>query len=110
MSLSVTLRAKVTEEREVYARDGMTHNMVPMAEWAGIYVAIWRPEEIGIAFAGGLAPLLEAGLYRLEYHSEEARKLNPSNGWGDYEGFVKFVRGYLEACRRHPGATVEVSR
>lgn len=33
-----------------------------------------------------------------------------SNGWGDYDGLVSFVRHYLAACRQWPEAMVEVSR
>lgn len=109
MSLDVSLRATVTEEREVYAHSGMTHNMVKMAEWAGVYLACWYPEEIDVRIAADLVPLLKAGLYRLENKSEEAMRFNPSNGWGNYEGFVEFLREYLAACIKYPGAKIEVN-
>jgi hypothetical protein len=32
------------------------------------------------------------------------------NGWGDYDGFITFVRDYLEACEQYPDANVRVSR
>lgn len=38
------------------------------------------------------------------------KKLNPENGWGDYKGFIEFVRAYLEACSENPDAVVSVWR
>lgn len=37
-------------------------------------------------------------------------RLNPDNGWGDYEGLIRFVERYLNACINNPDARVEVSR
>jgi hypothetical protein len=36
------------------------------------------------------------------------QSLNPSNGWGTYEGLVQFVTAYLAACVQFPDATVSV--
>lgn len=110
MSLDVSLRKVVTEERAVFSWDGMTHNMAPMAHWAGIRQACWEPDTLGITVAGDLIPLLEAGLKKLESEPEEAKKFEPSNKWGDYGGFVEFVRDYLAACREYPDATIKVDR
>lgn len=41
---------------------------------------------------------------------DKFKKLNPANGWGDYDGLLAFVAAYLEACMEHPDATVRVSR
>lgn len=88
----------------------ITHNLGRMAEAAGIYKPLWRPEEIGISLAGDLVRPLEAGLARLEADPEKFRDLNPPNGWGSYDSLVLFVRSYLAACRDYPTATVSVSR
>jgi hypothetical protein len=81
-----------------------------MALEAGIYEALWRPEEIGIEKAGDLIPLLESGLSKLKADPAEFSKYNAANGWGLYEHFVPFVEKYLEACREYPDATVRASR
>ncbi len=94
---------------QVYWRN-ITHNLNKMAGAAGIYNALWRPDEIGITKASQLIQPLTEGLTRLEAEPEEFKKYNPSNGWGDYQGLVEFVQGYLEACRKYPEATVRVSR
>ena len=107
MSLDVYL----TELRpsEVYSAN-ITHNLATMAEEAGIYRALWRPEEIGIKTAAELVPLLEAGLVLLRADPDRFKKHDAPNGWGLYEHFVPFVERYLEACRASPGAEVSVSR
>jgi hypothetical protein len=81
-----------------------------MATAAGIYEACWRPDEVGITKAGQLVPLLRAGLERLRADPQRFKQLNPSNGWGSYDGFVLWVQKYLQACEDNPEADVEVSR
>lgn len=107
MSLDVYLEAvRVTT---IYERN-ITHNLNSMAEEAGIYKHLWRPEEIGITEAKQLIDPLRAGLKRLTDDPERFKKLNPENGWGDYDGLVDFVTEYLAACEKNPDAEVRVSR
>jgi len=108
MSLNVTLTR--TQETNVYELCGLTHNLTAMAEEAGIYKVMWRPEELDFGEAGELIPDLERGLALLMEKPERFKKLNPKNGWGDYEGFVKVVRKYLSACKTYPDAKIWVSR
>lgn len=107
MSLDVYLSAPVVTS--VYDAN-ITHNLNTMAEEAGLYGCIWRPEESGITKAEQLIEPLEKGLALLRSEPERFRRLNPKNGWGSYEGLVKFVEDYLAACRENPQADVEVSR
>lgn len=37
---------------------------------------------------------------------ETYRALNPSNGWGDYDGLVEEWATFVEACRQHPHAII----
>jgi len=107
MSLDVYLsRVQATDVYEA----NITHNLNSMAKEAGLYKALWRPEEIGIEKASDLISILEEGLALLRRDPERFRKLNPSNGWGNYEGFVKFVEEYLSACREYPDATMRANR
>lgn len=87
----------------------ITHNLNMMAAAAGIYEACWRPEEIGITTAAQLSPLLEKGLVFLKADPKGFKKLNPENGWGSYEGFVRWVENYLTACLTYPDHTISVS-
>lgn len=107
MSLDVHLME--TKPCDVYWAN-ITHNLTKMANEAGLYKALWRPDEIGVTTAKELIPLLKEGLERLEADPEKFKAFNPSNGWGSYEDLVEFVRDYLKACKESPDATVRVSR
>lgn len=97
------------ETDEVFSRN-ITHNLGKMADAAGVYYALWRPDEIGITKASQLVEPLTKGLAILRANPNEYRKYNPSNGWGNYEGLVAFVVAYLSACEEYPDAEVSVSR
>lgn len=104
-----TINMDDAEATEVYSAN-ITHNLGEMAEAAGLYRCLWRPEEIGITQAAELVGMLEQGLIALKAEPARFRTFNPPNGWGSYEGLVSFVERYLMACRDEPGATVSVSR
>ena len=106
MSLDIYL----TEVRQTIVYDAnITHNLGRMADEAGIYKHLWRPEEIGITKAEQLIEPLEAGLLLLKADPAQFEAFNSPNGWGLYKHFVPFVEGYLAACREHPDADVSVS-
>jgi hypothetical protein len=105
MSLDVTL--KVLKLTPVFEYN-ITHNLNKMAEEASIYEHLWHPERLNITKAFQLIPALREGLTKLKADPDKYKRLNPANGWGDYEGLVKFVSCYLEACIDNPDATVEV--
>lgn len=107
MSLDVTLIE--TRPVEVYAAN-ITHNLNSMAEAAGLYQYLWRPEEVAIRYAAELIVPLHEGLARLKSNPEKFRSLNPSNGWGTYDDLIRFVEQYLEACIAHPMSRVSISR
>lgn len=88
----------------------ITHNLTKMADAAGIYKALWRPEEIEITKAGQLIPILEAGLALLKSEPDKFKAHNPENGWGTYEGLVEFVEQYLAACREFPEGKIAADR
>jgi hypothetical protein len=107
MSLDVYLEE--VRPTEVYWRN-ITHNLVPMADKAGIYQHLWRPDEIGVRKASQLIEPLRKGLALLQDEPERFKRLNPDNGWGSYEGLVQFVDDYLKACIANPDATVRACR
>jgi hypothetical protein len=88
----------------------ITHNLTRMADAAGIYQHLWRPEEIGITKAHQLAQPLRDGLARLRSDPDRFKTFNPENGWGSYDGLVRFVVKYLAACEEYPDADVSASR
>jgi hypothetical protein len=88
----------------------ITHNLNRMADEAGIYQALWRPEELKIASAGDLIPMLRDGLAQLNADPARFEAFNAANGWGLYEHLVSFVELYLAACEENPRAKVRASR
>ncbi len=122
---------------EVFHRN-ITHNLGSMAKAAGIYLALWRPEEfkdpaaasaasdawkegrydegdkimaqIPPVYARDIMPVLQEGLAKLEADPEHYEKYNSPNGWGLYKHFVPFVIEVLEACEKYPDAVVKASR
>ena len=107
MSLDVTLRDEAGDE--LYSRN-ITHNVGRMAQEAGIYKCLWRPEELGITHAKQMIDLLEKGVALLATEKSRFEQFNSPNGWGMWEHFVPFCMDYLQACRNHPESQVEVSR
>ncbi len=97
------------EDQNVYSAN-ITHNLAEMAKEAGLYEALWRPEEIGITKAAQLILPLQDGLNTLLSDPRRFEQFNPSNGWGDYDALVKFVCAYIVAAARNPDADVDVSR
>lgn len=124
MSLDVYLEGETTQkpcmcqcghehtraETEEFYHANITHNLNRMAAAAGIYEALWRPDEHSITHARQLIEPLRAGLARLEADPAHFEQFNAPNGWGLYEHFVPWVRRYLRACEEYPDATVYVSR
>ena len=115
MSLDVTLYVKIDtggkekKEIELYWAN-ITHNLAEMADAAGIYECLWRPDEIGAKYAKDIINCLEDGLKKLKADPEKYKKYDSPNGWGIYEHFVPFVENYLEACKDNPKALIHVSR
>ncbi len=107
MSLDITLIR--TQATDVFDAN-ITHNLTGMAQAAGIYKPIWRPEECGIKTAGDLVTILRDGLDRLISDPEKYKAHNPENGWGNYEAFVDWVDNYWSACKAFPDATINLDR
>ena len=105
----VTVRDEDETTTRVYQAN-ITHNLNRMADAAGIYKPLWRPDELEITRAEELIEPLSSGLEALKSNPERFEELNPENGWGTYEGLVQFVENYLGACRQYPQATVSVWR
>lgn len=89
----------------------ITHNMGRMARECGdLYAALWRPDEKGWTHARDLIGPLRDGLAILQTDFDRLQEFNPANGWGNYDGLVRFTAGYLAACERWPDAEVSVWR
>ena len=106
MSLDVYLKI---DDTTVYEAN-ITHNVNGMAEAAGCYCELWRPDEIGIEKGAQLIEPLKRSLMTLVSDPVRFEAMNPDNGWGSYDGLVRFVTAYLKACIQHPDADVSACR
>ena len=106
--MSLDFYLKRTQLTVVFDRN-ITHNLNTMAQEAGIYEALWRPDEHGYTKAEQIIPILKEGLSKLEADPEHFKKFDSPNGWGMYIHFVPFVKAVLEACEEYPDADIEVS-
>ncbi len=107
MSLDVSLHApRMTEVFDA----NITHNLGEMAQAAGIYKHLWRPEEVGASKAHHLIEPLREGLERLKSDPPKYAAFNATNSWGTYDQFVPWVEKYLNACIENPDADISVSR
>jgi hypothetical protein len=118
MSLDISLTIKQpacvhcgreAKELEVFSSN-ITHNLVKMAEAAGVYDVCWRPDEEGITKASQLLGPLTVGIAILKADPLRFEAFNAPNGWGLYDNFVPWLEGYLAACIKYPEAEVRVSR
>lgn len=98
------------EEKEELYYANITHNLGQMADQAGIYYALWRPEEINCRKAKDIIPILEEGLQKLKSDPKHYKQFDSPNGWGLYENFVPWVEKYLNACKEYPESIIYVSR
>ena len=113
MSLDVDLM--VVQPVSVFSGN-ITHNLgkmamvVELSNGETLYDVLWRPDEHGYTRAIEIISLLHEGLVDLICFPEKYKIFNPSNGWGDYDGLVNFVREYHNACLDNPQAELRVSR
>lgn len=97
-------------ERELFYNANITHNLTAMAEAAGVYEVVWRPDEHAYTKAWQLIGPLTIGLRELRRDPALFKQYNSKNGWGLYDNFVPWLERYLKACEQYPDANVSVSR
>lgn len=59
--------------------------------------------------AGDCVNALAFGIGNMAREPEEYKKLNPANGWGDYDVALAFLRLMEHTCRQHPLCRVRVT-
>jgi hypothetical protein len=105
----VSLDVTIVDRRGDGWSGNVTHNLVSMAAEAGVYDAVWRPDEHGLDAAAVLTAIVD-GIATLLRDRERFERHNPTNGWGDYDGLVMFLVEYALELSKYPGASIEVSR
>lgn len=106
MGYSIYLKIKTGENEYVYPyEDSCTYNVAPMFSKA--------LGEGGIRQLCGVnskdaIDLLSLGIGRMTDNPEDYKELNPSNGWGSYEGALQVLLDLKEACLKHEYCVVEI--
>jgi hypothetical protein len=101
------VQSEDSETTQVYSAN-ITHNLGAMAKACGIYDAVWYPELCGITKASQLIEPLQLAIAKLKANPSHFKQYNPKNNWGNYDAFVSFLEGYLQACIETPSAEISV--
>ena len=84
-----------------------THNLTPMWSLAGVYDALYMSHG---KLAGEIRNTLLDGCRKMIAEKAEFEKLNPSNGWGNYDCALEFLTKTAQACAEHPKAKIRMSK
>lgn len=79
--------------------EGHTYNLTPMWRLAGVITD--GSSDLDGARAGWLADVAARGLLRAVTRPAQFKALNPENGWGDFDGFVRILTRTAIICAEH---------
>lgn len=88
----------------------ITHNLTEMADEAGIYKCLWRPEENGFERCEQIIEPLRASIKDMEKNPEKYKKHNPPNGWGNYDGFLEKCKEIYHIALANPDFKITSDR
>ena len=108
MSLDFYLEKKKWEEvtEEVYW-ENYTHNVVEMWNDAGCYDALYMSNGMN---AKDIIPFLDKAIKSMSENPDDYKKLNPENGWGDYDSALEFLKRVRGMCDANPDAVIRISK
>ena len=84
--------------------DGHTYNLSPM--WKKALPFLESTRDLDGKKCDDILVSLDIGLLDATKHASEYRKLNPSNGWGDYEGFYEIFTKFVRLCNQYQSGIV----
>ena len=101
MSLDIGIKAK----REVYLYESnITYNLSKIY-YKCINGGLKSLNEMSCKQA---LPILNKAIESMIEHEEEYKELEPSNGWGSYDGLLEEFRLLRETCENNPDGIIEV--
>ena len=112
MGLNIYFLDENGEDVEIESHLRITHNLNTVVSELGLlvgssyYEVIWRPDdlfglkngEVPAEFVLKLLPDLIKNLLKFEDHLVDYL---PSNGYGTFEGLIRFLCDYLKECYTH---------
>lgn len=105
--MSFGLDIETDEAEWVEVVDGHTYNLSPM--WRKALPAILADKstsELDGWSCAALLPHLDKGLLDAVRNRKEYERLNPDNGWGDYDGFLSIYMRFVQRCHENPTGIV----
>jgi len=111
--MSVDIDLYITNERgreEIVYDKNITYNLSTMAKEAGLYEAVFDPEDNMYSTASDIIEIVRLGVSDLINRPEHFKTFNPENGWGSYDGFLGAMKELLEVCEEYPEAKIDVCR
>jgi hypothetical protein len=108
MSWTITLVIKTGPDTETWVKDWhITYNLGKMIR---LYPPMSKDgmKTIDSMTTTDAAELISGLRHALETERQRYEALNPSNGWGNYDGLLKWAHEFIEACHDNPYCTVNV--
>lgn len=81
-----------------------TYNLAPM--WLKALPFLLCTADLGGRNCRDLLPNLRAGLLHIIENEDDYRKLNPANGWGDFDGFFEIYLRFVRMAHQYPSGKV----
>lgn len=104
MSLDIGIKAK----REIYIYDGnVTYNLADM-----YYKAIDKKmgfKKLNEMSCKEALPIINNAIQDMIDNEKEYKKLNPKNGWGNYEGLLEVFRDMRNVCEDNLDGIIEIN-
>ena len=121
MGLNIYFLDKDGEDVEIESYLRITHNLNNVVSELGLllglpyYEVIWIPDElfglkngkVPVSLVLGVLPNLIKDLLEFEYCLTDYL---PSNGYGTFEGLIRFLCNYLKECYTHQEAYIYCCR
>ncbi len=109
LDLCLVISSDTFDEKyeEVVFDMNITHNLVSMLKEANLYDVLYAREGYT---ANDIRTVLYMGFTYMIYNPTKFKKLNPANGWGDYDGLMTVLKNLLIACAEYPKAIIHISK
>lgn len=101
---SYLLEQPISSDKEtdtVYEFDGQTHNThkIWFKALGNIHLSDFQDKK-----ASDIIPILNNAILYLASKPEDFRELEPSNGWGNIESALRYLRELRNACEDYPNS------
>ena len=104
MSWDISLKEKQSADVEVIEVGNYTYNVSKMYIEA-IGKTLGEFHEMQSLDA---VETLRSGVVEMISNPDKYRAMNPVNGYGNYEGALKYLQTFLHECEKNPNSIIEV--